>query len=303
MIKSLLKKMEKIADRRVISSIGASIENKKRVSYLNKRVFAVGTTLAVMSLITIAILSVTVNAAGQVIIAESHSSYISSNGILHVVGEVNNNLDSAVKNVQITATFFDSTNNIIATVATQSMLNIILPGEKSPFEILLSDQSTVNKVNSYDLVVSSYSKPIDILPQNLRIISNNSYISKSEYYNIHGKILNEGPSRCTYTMIAATCYDTNGKVVGTTQGFTDPATIISGREAQFNIIIRDSEQSKKVSSYALQVQSNEAVMIPEFPLVVIPLFTAILASITILQRKTVVIPVMHAIRAVNLTST
>lgn len=303
MIKSLLKKMEKIDDRRVVSSIGASIENKKRVCYLNKRVFAIGTTLAAMSLVAIAILSVTVNAAGQVIIAESHSSYISSNGILHVVGEVNNNLDSTVKNVQITATFFDSTNNIIATVATQSMLNIILPGEKSPFEILLSDQTKINQVNNYSLIVSNYGKPIDILSQNLRIISDNSYISKSEYYNIHGKILNEGPSKSTYTIVTATCYDTNGKVVGVTNGFTDPAIVISGRETQFNIIVRDSEQSKKVSSYALQVQSNEAVMIPEFPLVVIPLFTAILASIIILQRKTMLIPVMHANTSINLIST
>jgi len=302
MIKSLLKKMEKISDRRVVSSI-RKYKNKKRVSYLNKRVFAIGITLAAMSLVTIAILSVAVNAAGQVIIAESHSSYISSNGILHVVGEVNNNLDNTVKNVQIKATFFDSTNNIIATVATQAMLNIILPGEKSPFEILLSDQTLINKVNSYNLVVSSYNKPIDILPQNLRIISDNSYFSKSEYFNIHGKILNEGPSRSTYTMITAICYDTNGTVVATTQGFTNPATVISGRETQFNIIVLDSEQSKKVSSYALQVQSNEAVMIPEFPFVVIPLFTAILASIIILQRKTMLIPVMHTNTSINLIST
>jgi hypothetical protein len=257
----------------------------KRVNYLKERVFTVGSTLAAISLLVIIILSGTVYAAGQVVIADNHSSYISSTGTLHVVGEVKNELESTIKNVQIRATFYDSNNQIVTVVATSCMLDIILPGEKSPFEILLSDQTNINKINSYDLLVSNHGKSFDILPQNLRIISDNFYYSKSEYYNIHGKILNEGPSKSTNTVVTATCYDTNGKVVGATHGFTDPATVISGREAQFNIIIPDSEQSKKISSYVLQVQSNEAIMIPEFPLTVIPLFTAILVSIIIFQRK------------------
>ncbi len=244
----------------------------------------------VLSLIALILPCYSVEAAEQVIVNDNHSSYISSTGVFHVVGEIVNNLSKTVKNVQITAKFYDTNNNTVTTVSTYSMLNIILPGEKSPFEIILSDPKKVNEVNSYRLTLTDYDESIDVLPQNLRIISHEYYISPAGYFNTHGKILNEGPSKCTYAIVTATFYSEKGKIVGVAHGFTDPSTIISGKEAQFILVLRDEDQRRKVSDYVLQAQSNESTMIPEFPLVIIPLFIAILTSTMMIRKKTIPAP-------------
>ncbi|WP_455278668.1 FxLYD domain-containing protein [[Eubacterium] cellulosolvens] len=279
------------------------IKSKKNYQKSNGKINMLGIKLLVISSLIMLILPWhSVASAEQLIVNDNHSSYLSSTGVLHVVGEIVNDLTKTVKNVQITAKFYDSDNNTIATVSTYSMLNIILPGEKSPFEILLSDQTKVNQVSNYSLAVSDYSKPIDVLPQNLRVISHAFYISPAQYFNTHGKILNEGPSKSTYTIVTATFYGEKGEIVGASYGYSDPSTIISGKEAQFALVLRDVDQSKKVRDYKLQVQSNESTMIPEFPLVVVPLFIAMLASIMIIRRM-MHMPTIINNKAIDLTST
>jgi len=258
--------------------------NRKNIAYSVKVIISISLMILISSYQS-------VDAAEQVIINDNHSSYISSTGVFHVVGEIVNNLGKPVKNIQITAKFYDSNNNTIKTVSTYSMLNIILPGEKSPFEILLSDPKKVNEINNYSLTVSDYDKSMDVLQHNLRIISHEHYISPAGYFNTHGKILNEGPSKCTFTVVTAIFYGENGKIVGTARGYTDPSTIISGKEAQFILVLRDEDQRRKVREYVLQVQSNESIMIPEFPIVIIPLFIVLLASIIIIRRKMIQFPV------------
>ncbi len=69
----------------------------------------------------------------------SHSSYVDDFGYFHLVGEVENVGSQNTEMNKITATFFDD--DVTATNYTH--LDILIPGQKSPFEIVLVAPPTV----------------------------------------------------------------------------------------------------------------------------------------------------------------
>jgi hypothetical protein len=226
-----------------------------------------------------------VYAKAEVIILENHSSYISSEGTLYVVGEVENVGDKDIKYVQITATFYDEYNTAVDTETTYSGLTVIPPGSRSPFQLSIIDENQIQKIHNYSLVVSSYSGVTQSLPKTLMILSNSSYISVGGLLNIVGEVKNNGSGECTFTRVMATCYDDNGKVVCIDIGYTAPFDIAPGKTAPFNLIIYDETQSGKVTHYALQTQSDEAILIPEIHLVSIVLFIALFSTMIIIRQK------------------
>ena len=222
--------------------------------------------------------------AEDVIIHDNYSSYVSTTGSLHVVGEVENIGDKPLEFVRITATFYDSNKTVIDTAFTYSALDIVTQGVKSPFEIILLDDDQVSKVHNYSLVVSDYDQTSETLNVALMILSNSSYLSASNRLNIVGEVKNNGTIDSTSTKAVVTCYDENGKVVAFGFCYCDPDILSEGEKAPFHILVYDADQSMKVASYELQAQSDEAVLIPEFPVLSIVLFIVLFATLTIIQR-------------------
>jgi hypothetical protein len=222
--------------------------------------------------------------AVDIVIHDNHSSYISSLGTFHVVGEVEHMGIQSVAFVSITGTFYDSNNTEIVTDSSFATLEIIPPGVKSPFEIAVTDLNQAEKVHNYTLAVGEYSITTKNLTKTLLILSNSSYISVTGYLNIVGEVKNNGSSESTTNFVAATCYDANGSVVCVESSFTDPQNLDPEQTAQFNLFVNDKNQSAKMDSYALQVQSSEAILIPEFPLSFIFIFLALLFALVIMRR-------------------
>ena len=222
--------------------------------------------------------------AGEMVIHDNHSSYVSTLGTFHVFGEVENTGIQSVAFVSITGTFYDSNNTIIVTDSSFATLEIIPPGVKSPFEVVVTDQNQAEKVHNYSLAVTESSVTTKNLTKTLIILSNSSHISQSGFLNIAGEVKNNGSSESTATLIAATCYDENGKVVAIESGFTDPQNLNPEQTTQFNLMIDDENQSAKVDNYALQVQSSEAILIPEFPLSYVFIFLTLLFTLVIMRR-------------------
>jgi hypothetical protein len=224
------------------------------------------------------------NAAVEIVIKDNHSSYVSSLGTFHVIGEVENTGSQSVALVSITGTFYDSNNTEIATDSSLATLETIPPGIKSPFEVVVTDQNKAEKVHNYTLAVSDYNTTTKNLTKTLIILSNSSHISLSGFLNIAGQVKNNA-SESTSTLIAATCYDENGKVVAIESGFTDPQKLNPEQTAQFNLMVDNKNQSAKVENYALQVQSSEAILIPEFTLSYIFIFLTLLFALVIMRRS------------------
>jgi hypothetical protein len=83
----------------------------------------------------------------------SNSSYVDSSGVLHVVGEVYNNMTSdTTTHVQIIATFYDPTNTVVETNNTFTNPFVIPPKDKAPFDLTLTSGSIpMEDVSHYGL--------------------------------------------------------------------------------------------------------------------------------------------------------
>jgi SLAP domain-containing protein len=85
----------------------------------------------------------------------SHNSYINSIGHMHVIGEVENNTPNIVKYVQVTATFYGNNNKVVGTSFTFTDPSDLVPGEKAPFDLILTDASIpIEQIEKYTLKLS-----------------------------------------------------------------------------------------------------------------------------------------------------
>jgi len=209
-----------------------------------------------------------VNATGQVNIL-THSGWLDGLGYYHVVGEVQNVGSSTVDFVQVTATFYNSSNTVIAVDYTYTTLSVILPGRKSPFEIILTDTTQSAKVYTYSLGVT-YSATSSI-PMELEMLSNSSYVDGIGDLHVVGNIKNVGSENSTFTQVIATFYNSTGTVVATAYTYSNPDTITPSQTAPFEIILDYTNRVPLVASYALTAESAEYAFVPEFPTPFIPL--------------------------------
>ena len=86
----------------------------------------------------------------------SDNSFTDSVGILHVVGEVQNNAPSTAQFVQVIGTFYDNNNQVVGTQFTYTNPSDIPSGQKAPFDLtLLSASISVSQIDHYRLIASS----------------------------------------------------------------------------------------------------------------------------------------------------
>lgn len=192
------------------------------------------------------------------------SSYIDSLGWLHVVGEAQNVGNQAVEYVRISATFYNSSNTVVETAFTYSDLNVILPNRKSPFDILLFDESQSSKVDHYELSVS-FSTTVS-KQQSLQILSHSSYIDSLGWFHIVGEVENTATGGATSVKVIATCYDDSGTTIN--NGFDYTTDLDEGQKAPFEILITDNNP-ELISSYELTAESSEFAEIPEFSSIIL----------------------------------
>lgn len=192
----------------------------------------------------------------------SHSSFLDSLGWYHVVGEALNTGHVHLRDVKITATFYDSENREVATKSGYTFINVLLVGRKSPFEVILLSPIQSAEVNHYNLNVTFNSYPSG-KPIGLEILSNSSYID-SERMHVVGEVKNTGSTKATYVQVMATFYDAKGKVVDCEWTYSDPDEIDPDQESSFEITLYDVKRVPLVTSYSLTAESIEYAIIPEF---------------------------------------
>src|SRR4029079_10858139 len=136
------------------------------------------------------------------------------------------------------------------------------PGEISPFEILYIDPGTAKTVKDYTLTAAG--QETENKTSALRIVSSNSKLDLLGTYYIAGRVLNDGSQDATNSMIIASLYDKDGKVIVVGRAQTEPVNISSHSQAAFDIPVTEKSQTYKVKSYSLIEDSDQYVVIPEF---------------------------------------
>lgn len=209
----------------------------------------------------------------------SSSSFVDDAGRYHVVGEVQNTLNSSVSQVDIIAYFYDQNDTMLGMNLTYTLLDIVPPGAKTPFDLVWSGAAVIPQISSYNLIVSHVISMSE-RPGGIEILNSSSYFSQGGDLHVTGEVQNVQTGRATNVEAIATFYASDGTVVDCGFNFVDPPSLMPNQKASFDIIVRNSSRIPQILFYQLTCQSQEyAEAIPEYTSIIAVL---LIASSTIL---------------------
>lgn len=189
--------------------------------------------------------------------------YVGDDGSFHIVGEIQNNLDSPLNQVTVFATLYDKENNGFATKETTTLVNTIMPGMKGPFDFIFTNINP-DQIKSYSLDVDySITQPkgqvIDITSSDLTRDNHNNLI-------ISGTVENNGDITANTVAVIATLYDREGNVAAVSRTHPEPDYLGSEEDAFFIVSMPDKNQISEITDYSVVAESEEYAAVPEFPI-------------------------------------
>jgi hypothetical protein len=190
------------------------------------------------------------------------SSQISTDfGSTYIVGEVRNNLSDIVEYVQIVGSFYDSSGLLIDTDFTYTDLDYLRPAEKSPFKLIISDESVASRIDNYTLSVNwepVYANASTVAAATvLTIQEGEQRIGEFGWYEVVGEVVNGGTDSTEYVKVVATFYDEAGQVINTDFTYTDPSDLAAGQSAPFELSVSDEDIAEEIESVKLATQSQD----------------------------------------------
>ena len=201
------------------------------------------------------------NASAEIVI-QNDQKYFGDDGSLHIVGEIKNDFNAPLNQIDVYATLF-SNGEIIDKTSTVSLVNTIMPGMKAPFDLIILGEKT-RMIDNYSLELNY--KITEPKHQVIEITS--SEISRDNLDNlfITGTVANQGEITANTIAVIATLYDREGKVAAVSKTHTEPDYLRAADETFFLVSIPDKVQGDNIVDYTLVAESEEYAPVPEFPL-------------------------------------
>ncbi|MCA9945174.1 MAG: LysM peptidoglycan-binding domain-containing protein [Anaerolineales bacterium] len=140
-------------------------------------------------------------------------AYLTPVGSLWLLGEVTNEGETAVENIQVEIGLLAADGRVVGNANAWVATSIILPGERGPFGVLINDppsdfaQPGVSVVGG-QAVVELGSRYLDIALLQAEMALSDDSVSLS------GTIRNEGAAPASQAQLTATFYDVQGNVTG-----------------------------------------------------------------------------------------
>lgn len=209
------------------------------------------------------VLFVAIPGVSAEVFVEKDQHYVGNDGSLHVVGEIQNNLEYTINQVSVEAVLYSGEGEEVATTDTNSLIRTVSPGMKAPFDIVFAGAES-EKVASYSLdldykVSAPKSQVIEIIDSELKRDKLNNLM-------IAGTVANKGEITANTVSIVATLYDRDGNVAVVSKHQTEPDYLRSDGIAHFVVPVPDKTQSENVVDYVLVAESEEYAAVPEFPI-------------------------------------
>ncbi len=210
---------------------------------------------------------------------ENDQYYVSNNGIIHIVGEVLNDSDKPLNQVNIFATLY-SDDSVIHQINSETLTNVIMPGMKGVFDIIITEN--IDGVDRYVLdldykITNPKSQVIEITSSELRYAQFDNIIIK-------GTVANNGDITANMVKVIGTLYDKEGNVVAVSQIRMEPDYIRANDESFFLMSVPDRSQTD-IMDYSLVAESEEYTAVPEFPLGSGVLLIASLSAYIVLTKN------------------
>ena len=194
---------------------------------------------------------------------QNDQTYVGNDGVLHIVGEIENNSKTPLNKIKITATLTDENGSEIKRIDGKVMSNTLMPGMKTGFDIITVEKIKTDMIN-YDLeldykMAAPKSQVIDIVSSELTRDKMNNVV-------ISGTLENNGEITANMINVVATLYDRNGNVLTVSKIQTQPDFLRAGESSHFVVPIYEKSQSIGAVDYSIVAESDEYAAVPEFPL-------------------------------------
>ena len=213
-----------------------------------------------LSLFLILLVFAIPSAFAEVYIDNDHK-YIGDDGTLHIVGEIVNETDKPINQVEITAIFYSDGSNVYET-NTENLTNMIMPGMNGVFDLMITED--IGHVDYYILNVDfKITKPKDHV---IEITSSEFTYGPVNSLAIQGTVANNGEITANMVKVIATLYDRDGNVVTVSEVRMKPDYLRANDESSFLIPILEKTQANEIVDYSLVAESEEYTAVPEFPL-------------------------------------
>lgn len=195
----------------------------------------------------------------------------SSVGDLIVVGEVRNVGSITISNVTLEGAALSSGGQVLATTETEAFVFDMAPGQKAPFYMDFTAQSSTagdlswtSEVSNVSLSVIAVTDTAAVQYQGIKIVSNpiNSlYDPQGGTYTVSATIENAGTQAVAEAWAVVTYYDASGTVVGV--NFTQylipyPSLLEPGAYSLFEAVPSDCDAAlaSKISNFTVLVDSQ-----------------------------------------------
>lgn len=189
--------------------------------------------------------------------------YTGSDGALHIVGEVQNDLGAPLGQIRLTATIYDGQGNVIATTDGWSLVNTVMPGMRGPFDLVMAEpaarQAADYTIETDYLVLAPKSQVMDVTSVELERSGQGDLF-------ITGTVANHGETTANMISIVATLYDRNGDVATVARAQPEPDYLRANHEGAFVVPLPEKDQTADISGYMLVAESEEYAAVPEFPI-------------------------------------
>lgn len=181
---------------------------------------------------------------------QNSSLYRDDDGAMHVIGEVKNESKIAIAAPEIVAVFTDSNGDVLGRSRSFGYLFLLAPGTTSPFHVVWQAPSGVVANYKLNANCSTQQPELAQTPKALRVLK--SAARRSELgYDLNGILTSSQPLE--KVRVFATFYDSQGKTVAVGEyDFLTTQVINPGDEGDFRIIVTDSGQAARISSFKIQ---------------------------------------------------
>lgn len=180
----------------------------------------------------------------------SHTTYVDKYGYFHLIGEVENLSEHGTEQNQVRADFYDEQGTIYSTGTGECFRELIGPGGKSPFQIVLSEAP---ETLTYKL--TTLSRPTQDLPTGRFSLTEISPESGGDSeYVVKGMIHNDSDHDIETALILGTFYDNHGNVTAVGFTFPDILPIQPGGSSEFTMTV--DFLGNPIVSFALHAETS-----------------------------------------------
>lgn len=177
-------------------------------------------------------------------------------GTIHVVGLVINGLGADIGFVKVTANFYGSSGQLLATNYTFTEVSVVPAGGSSPYHILLLDPppgiATISvSVTDYDTT------PYRPAVTGLQVSVTNIYRSLTGSVHVVGTVKNQSLRTYDYVQPIAAFLDASGNVIRTDYTFSSPDALAPGQQATFDILFLDAPAGMEQRNLMVWVDALE----------------------------------------------